>query len=96
MYVFIARFLGLNFGLKLMESGEDLAQDIYKGLINISPKVESIIREEEKHEKEIIGLINEESLKYVSSIVLGLNDRGPCLADHDFKVLVLLINHKRL
>ena len=74
LYVFIARLLGLNFGLKLMESGEDLAQDIYKGLINISPKVELIIREEEKHEKEIIELINEESLKYISSMVLGLND----------------------
>jgi len=74
LYVFIARLLGLNFGLKLMESGEDLAQDIYKGLISISPKVESIIREEEKHEKEIIELINEESLKYISSMVLGLND----------------------
>ena len=74
LYVFIARFLGLNFGLKLMESGEDLAQDIYKNLIVVSTKVESIIREEEKHEKEIIELINEESLKYISSMVLGLND----------------------
>ncbi|MDD5496471.1 MAG: VIT1/CCC1 transporter family protein [Candidatus Omnitrophica bacterium] len=74
LYVFLARFLGLNFGLKLMESGEDLAQDIYKNLISISPKVESIIRDEEKHEKELIGLIDEESIKYVSSMVLGLND----------------------
>lgn len=74
LYIFIARFLGLNFGLKLMESGEDLAQDIYKGLIGISPKVESIIREEEKHEKEILELIDEERLKYISSMVLGLND----------------------
>ena len=74
LYVFIARFLGLNFGLKLMESGEDLAQDIYKNLIVVSPKVESIIREEEKHEKELIGLIDEERLKYISSMVLGLND----------------------
>lgn len=74
LYTFIARFLGLNFGLKLMESGEDLAQDIYKGLISISPKVESIIRDEEKHEKEIIELIEEDKLKYISSMVLGLND----------------------
>jgi len=74
LYVFIARFLGLNFGLKLMESGEDLAQDVYKGLIGMSPQVESIIRDEEKHEKELIGLIDEERLKYVSSMVLGLND----------------------
>lgn len=74
LYFFMARFLGLNFSLKLMESGEDLAQDIYKDLIAISPEVESIIREEEKHEKELIGLIDEERLKYISSMVLGLND----------------------
>jgi len=74
LYVFIARFLGLNFGLKLMESGENLAQDIYKNLISISPEVELIICEEEKHEKEIIELIDEERLKYIGSVVLGLSD----------------------
>lgn len=73
-YVFVARFLGLNFGLKLMESGEDLAQDTYKGLLGLSAKVESIINDEERHEKEVISLIDEERLKYISSMVLGLND----------------------
>jgi VIT1/CCC1 family predicted Fe2+/Mn2+ transporter len=57
-----------------MESGEDLAQDIYKSVVGISPKVESIIRDEERHEKELIELIDEERLKYISSMVLGLND----------------------
>ena len=74
LFVFISRFLGLNFGLKLMESAENIAQDTYRDLKDVSPKVESIIRDEETHEKEIIGLINEESLKYISSMVLGLND----------------------
>ncbi len=73
-FIFISRFLGLNFGLKLMESGEDRAQDIYGQLKSISPEIEAIIRDEEKHEKEIISLISEERLKYASSIVLGLND----------------------
>lgn len=70
----ISRFLGLNFGLKLMEAGEGDAQKAYDGLKDISPELESIIRDEEGHEKEIISLIDEESLKYVSSMVLGLND----------------------
>lgn len=73
-FVLISRFLGLNFGLKLMESGENMAQDTYARLKAISAQVEEVIRDEEKHEKEIIGLIDEESLKYVSSMVLGLND----------------------
>jgi VIT1/CCC1 family predicted Fe2+/Mn2+ transporter len=73
-FVFISRFLGLNFGLKLMESGEGNAQDTYERLKGISPEIKSIICDEEKHEKELISLIDEERLKYVSSIVLGLND----------------------
>lgn len=73
-FVFISRFLGLNFGLKLMESGEGNAQDRYERLKGISPQIESIIGDEEEHEKEIISLIDEERLKYVSSMVLGLND----------------------
>lgn len=32
------------------------------------------MEEEEKHERELINLIDEERLKYVGSIVLGLND----------------------
>jgi VIT1/CCC1 family predicted Fe2+/Mn2+ transporter len=74
IYVFISRIFGLNFGLKLMENGEDLAQGAYDRLKEISPQIESIINDEEKHESELIDLINEERLKYVSSIVLGLND----------------------
>ncbi|MDD4955774.1 MAG: VIT1/CCC1 transporter family protein [Candidatus Omnitrophica bacterium] len=74
IYVFISRIFGLNFGLRLMENGEDLAQGAYDKLKEASPKIEAIIGDEEKHEAELIGLINEERLKYVSSIVLGLND----------------------
>ncbi len=74
LFVFISRVLGLNFGLKLMESGENNTQNTYERLKGISPKIEVIIREEEKHEKELISLIDEDGLKYVSSVVLGLND----------------------
>lgn len=74
IFVLISRLLGLNFGLKLMESAEAMAQDTYAPLKNLSVQVEEVIRDEIKHEKEIISLIDEESLKYASSVVLGLND----------------------
>lgn len=74
-YVFVCRLFGLNFGLKLMESGEDLAQDRYAGdLKDVSPKLKQLVEDENRHENELISMINEERLKYVSSMVLGLND----------------------
>jgi vacuolar iron transporter family protein len=73
-YVFIARAFGLTFGLKLMEKGEDLAQDVYEKLKSASSRIEEIISDENIHENQLINLIDEERLKYVSSVVLGLND----------------------
>ncbi|MBN2453351.1 MAG: VIT1/CCC1 transporter family protein [Candidatus Omnitrophica bacterium] len=73
-FILIARVLGLTFSFKLMESGEDLAQDVYENIKALSPRVEAIISEENGHENELVNMIDEERLKYVSSIVLGLND----------------------
>jgi VIT1/CCC1 family predicted Fe2+/Mn2+ transporter len=73
-YVFITRIFGLNFGLRLMENGEDLAQDVYDKLKEISPKIDEVIYDEKTHEDQLIALINEERLVYASSVVLGLND----------------------
>ncbi|MBU1905856.1 MAG: VIT1/CCC1 transporter family protein [Candidatus Omnitrophica bacterium] len=73
-FVFIAKVFGLTFGLKLLEKGEDLAQDDYEQLQLISSEVEQIIQDEKTHENQLIDLIDEDRLKYVSSIVLGLND----------------------
>jgi len=73
-FVFIVKVFGLTFGLKLLEKGEDLAQDDYEQLQSISSEVEQIIQDEKTHENQLIDLIDEDRLKYVSSIVLGLND----------------------
>jgi len=73
-YIFISRVFGLTFGLKLMEKGEESAQDVYDGLKSVSNHIERIIQDEEMHENQLIDLIDEERLKYASSIVLGLND----------------------
>jgi len=73
-YVFISRLFGLTFGIRLMESGEDLAQETYHNLAQVIPAVESIEKDESRHEEELIEFLDEESLQYASSIVLGLND----------------------
>jgi len=65
---------GITFVLKLMEKSEDKAQANYKFLENKYPEIKSLLEDEEKHEDELIQLINEERLKYVGSIVLGMND----------------------
>ncbi|MEM4366686.1 MAG: VIT1/CCC1 family protein [Candidatus Anstonellales archaeon] len=73
-YSLIASLLGLSFGLKLMENGEENAQKKYSRLIESKKELKKIFKEEYKHEKELLELIEEERIKYASSIVLGLND----------------------
>lgn len=73
-YYIIAKIFGLTFGLKLMEKGEATAQINYEKLIKDVPDIKGIIHDEDNHEKALISLINEEKLKYMGSIVLGLND----------------------
>ncbi len=73
-FYWITRLLGLTFGVKLMEKGEEQAQVNYEEFIEYIPEAKDIISDEEKHEKQLIKCINEEKLEYVRSIVLGLND----------------------
>lgn len=73
-YYWTARLLGLTFGIKLMEKGEVHAQEKYGDYLSYIPDLENIIADEDKHEHELIGMIEEERLNYVGSIVLGLND----------------------
>ena len=73
-YYLIAKILGLTFGIKLMERGESSAQANYDKIARSVSQAKSISDDEEKHEKELIAMIDEEKLKYVGSIVLGLND----------------------
>ncbi len=72
-YLFLAWALGVIFAVKLMETGEDLAQDAYGKLKHISG-VAAMIRDEHRHEDALIGMLREERLEYAGSIVLGLND----------------------
>ena len=73
-YFLIAKIFGITFGIKLMEKGEELAQISYKDIARTFPEANNIAKEEEQHEKNLIALIDEERLKYIGSMVLGLND----------------------
>ncbi len=73
-FYWISRILGFTFGVKLMERDEVRIQKVYKNLPLTEEKVLAIIQDEGKHEEALIGLLDEERLRYVGSIVLGLND----------------------
>ncbi|MEM1507116.1 MAG: VIT1/CCC1 family protein [Candidatus Bathyarchaeia archaeon] len=73
-YFLISKIFGITFGIKLMERGEEKAQVIYEKIAERIPKASKIVEDEDSHERELMSLIDEEKLRYVSSIVLGLND----------------------
>lgn len=73
-YVILARLFGLSFALKLMEGGEDRAQTFYREVAPKYPQVAAIGEDEKRHEKAVVGLLNDERLAYAGAIVLGLND----------------------
>ncbi len=73
-YYLISRIFGFTFGIKLMEEGEEDAQDSYEQLRETIPEAEAIVRDENEHENALIELLDEERLRYIGSIVLGLND----------------------
>jgi VIT1/CCC1 family predicted Fe2+/Mn2+ transporter len=74
MYLLIARIFGITFGIKLMEKGEEKAQTTYEKVSEVVPSAKEIVEDEDEHEVELIKLLDEERLRYVGSIVLGLND----------------------
>jgi len=73
-FFWIARILGLTFGVKLMENGEKDAQINYNTIANEIPEATKIQKEENEHETKLINIIQEDKLEYIGSIVLGLND----------------------
>ncbi|MGI6567622.1 MAG: VIT1/CCC1 transporter family protein [Limnochordia bacterium] len=74
LFYWLARILGITFGIKLMELGEERAQVNYTAIAEYIPEAERIAHEEDAHEQQLIALIDEELLNYVGSMVLGLND----------------------
>ncbi len=73
-YLLISRLFGITFGIKLMERGEVRAQATYEEIAKVIPAAKWHAADEERHEKQIVAMIDEERLRYIGSIVLGLND----------------------
>jgi len=72
--VLLARLLGLTFVLKQMERNEGTASRRYADLGTAYPETARLSAEEGAHEKALLGMLDEERLQYVGSVVLGLND----------------------
>jgi vacuolar iron transporter family protein len=73
-YYTVSRLLGITFGIRLMEMGEEKIQANYVLLKGIVPEIERWIEDESAHEHSLIAMLDEERLQYAGSIVLGLND----------------------
>ena len=73
-YTMIARVLGFTFAVKRMERGEGNAQEEYALLQQEVPESTQIRQQEEEHEQALLGMLDEERLHYVGSMVLGLSD----------------------
>ena len=73
-YKFIARVFGFTFAVKLMERGEEIAQKEYALLLEEVEESALIRSQEEEHEASLLGMLDEELLQYVGSMVLGMND----------------------
>jgi len=73
-YLAFSKIFGLMFAIKLMERGEKEAEEVYSQVSKTFPKAREIMKDEEEHENILIGMIDEERVKYVGSLVLGVND----------------------
>jgi VIT1/CCC1 family predicted Fe2+/Mn2+ transporter len=73
-FCLVSRLLGFTFAVKIMERGENGAQDAYGALGEEVEGAAAIARDEHEHEDALIAMLDEERLRYAGSMVLGLND----------------------
>jgi vacuolar iron transporter family protein len=97
-YYIVNILFGFTFGVKLMEMGEESAQKNYADVSKEIPEAIKYQNEENEHEQKLIGMLDEERLRYAGSVVLGLNDAlveltgalaGLTLALQDVKLIAL-------
>ncbi|HWR24392.1 MAG TPA: VIT1/CCC1 transporter family protein [Feifaniaceae bacterium] len=70
----LARILGYTFIIKYLERGEDKNIGLYQREIDRIPELAAILADEEAHEEQLLGMLDEERLHYVGDMVLGMND----------------------
>ena len=90
-YVWLVRLLGITFAVRRLELGEKETTSVYS-------QYPDMAQDEQHHEEKLIGMISEERLEYMGSVVLGLNDAlveftgalaGFTLALNDTKLIAL-------
>ena len=74
LYSVMARVMGFTFTAKLLERGEQAAQADYAGLLQVVPEAAAMLHDEDHHEEALLGMLDEERLRYTGSMVLGLSD----------------------
>ena len=67
--IMLARLFGFTFSVKMMEATEKDVAAEYREL-----GLDDIAEEEEAHEENMIGMLEEERLRYSGSVVLGMSD----------------------
>ena len=67
--IMLARLFGFTFSVKMMEATEKDVAAEYREL-----GLNDIAEEEEAHEENMIGMLDEERLRYSGSVVLGMSD----------------------
>ncbi len=73
-YLLLSRLFGYTFILKLLERREYAVTRAYRALAEDFPEARTIIEDEQAHEERLAEMLDEDRLKYVGSMVLGLND----------------------
>src|SRR3972149_4935597 len=67
VYYLMGRLLGFTFAIKLMERGEADASESYAKLKGRLDGLDDLIRDENEHEEALIGLLDEERLRYAGA-----------------------------
>ena len=72
LYTFFATIFGIAFTIRLMERGEEFAQELYSAQKEKDFKL--LLVDEHRHESDLISILKDSRVEYAGSIVLGLND----------------------
>jgi VIT1/CCC1 family predicted Fe2+/Mn2+ transporter len=73
-YYIMALIFGITFCIKMMEGNENQAQINYDRITRNIPDAKAILDDAERHERELMAMLDEERLRYVGAIVRGLNE----------------------
>lgn len=69
-----SKLLGVTFTCRRLHNHKHFSKEVLASLAEVDPEAESLLAQAQRHEEQLIDLIDEERLHYVGDIVLGLND----------------------